>query len=208
MELSDYLKLLIRRRWLFVAPTIIFGLLFGMYGYQQPTSYDGFASLSFIKSNQKSAANQSTDYQYDNFYSLQAGQLLTSAVHGWLADATFIAQIYQDAQVVLPSVPVTGYSRLIQTMPLPGATLMVQSNGTTPAEAEKLAASATELVKSRLDQFVRDGSIDPVTVLSSTPLHQAQAPNKLLILAAGLIVGVLIGLIGVGLAQLLWPIEL
>ena len=207
MELSDYLRLLIRRWWVFTLPILILGLLFGRYGYHQPTTYDGFASLSFVKPNEASKLTPPADYRFDNFYSLQAGQLLSATVHGWLADATFIAQIYTSAQVALPNVPVSQYPKLIDTSPLPGSTLLVKTNAGETSQAQQLAAAAVTLVKSRLDQLASQGTIDPVVVLTSPPLQQPHPPNSLLILMIGLILGALIGLISVGLTQTFWPIR-
>lgn len=204
MELGDYLRLLTRRWWLMVVPLVVIGLLAGMWAARQPTTYDGFASVSFVKKSEE-AAVQRADYRFDNFYSLQAGQLLTAAVHGWLADATAIAAIYDAAKVPRPAAPVSRYSKVIRTTSLPGATLTVQTNAPTAREAEALASEATRFVNNRLTELVATGGIEPVVVLEGKPLHEPKVPHVAVITLAGLMVGFFLGLIGLGLAEYFWP---
>lgn len=196
MELYEYLAI-IRRRWLLlVAFVLVFGVGFGSYGSTRPASFDAVTTLSLVKKMEPTATSASaTTYQFDNYYTLQSGQLMSEILLGWLTDPTLVKAVYDAAAVPISTGTVSGYHDLIKAKRLSGATVEITTSAGTAAEAERLASAARDVVAARLQILIDQGTIGPITVFDAPVLSQPHPGQKNILIAIGVILGSLLGLV-------------
>jgi len=195
MELDEYIRILIRRWPVWLSAIVLVGALGFVYASRIPTSYDGYASMSFVKK-MVSPAEQTADYQYDNFYSLESSRLLTQVASGWIADPLVVAEVYRAAGVSIPEgVTVAHYGQLVTAQALPGATMQITTHADSSGAAEELASETQKLVTNRIDALIADGTLTDVQILTTIPLSNTRTTSTTLYAAAGMLVGALLGFV-------------
>lgn len=195
MEIGEYFSILVRR-WPILLTFIVLGGVVGyIYAINQPKTFDGVASVSFVKK-VVPPEQRTNDFQYDNFYSLESSRITAQLVAGWLSDAAVIAEIYQKAQIELPKdTPLDRYSRLVKVTPLPGATVQIFTNAKSASEAETLAKEAQGIVVDRMNSLIKDGTLDSFQMLTSTPISSLRQLSITMIVAAALFISSLLGIV-------------
>lgn len=196
MELSEYLAI-IRRRWLLlVAFVVVFGVGFGLYGSTRPARFDAVTTISLVKKMEPASTNVSApSYQFDNYYTLQSGQLMSEILLGWLADPTLVKGVYDAAGVPLSTSSIAGYHNLITAKRLSGATLEITTSAGTASEAERLAGAARDAVTARLQTLMDHGTIGSMQVFDAPVLSQLHPEQKNILISIGVILGALLGLV-------------
>lgn len=205
MELNEYLAV-IRRWWLLILLAILVlggGLL--SYAATRPASYEAIATVSFVK-RVVPIDQRGPDFQYDNYYSLEASRLLAQMGAGWLEEPATVQTVYQRANVPLPSgLSPKRYSRLIEVDQLRQATLQVATSADTADRARQLASAATNFVELRTQELIDQGSLDQFDILQGAPVTQLKAAQTTLYTAVGVVLGTLLGLILAFVADALKP---
>ncbi len=194
MELRDYLFILGRRWWLILVGIVIFGGLFGYYAVSQPTSYTAVASVSLTKTAEKPGLG-SSNFTYDNYYNLEANDLLTQMAAGWLTDPASVKQIYSTAKVASPVTSLLQYDKVIKFKKLGSSTIEIITSAATSADAEAVANAATKFVGERVTQLVDQGTIAQTSVLISGATSEISKPSTNMYMVVGVVVGIFLALI-------------
>lgn len=190
MELRDYILILAKRWWL-VLVAVVFSLgIFSWAAFRETPKYEAVASISVLK--QSEVPSVGTVYEFDNFYNLQANQLITDLMLGWLEESATVAEIYEKANVVLPKGDIKNYDKLILYKKLHGTSVLVITEHPNKAEAEALAATAVETLADRIETLETQG-IESMSTVLSEPISQLVKPALLLTIVMGGLFGLLVG---------------
>lgn len=204
MELRDYLYVLNRRWPLFMSILILVLVLFAFYALTRPISFDGTATLTFIKQADEPAAT-SLVLGSDNLNALQASGAIADMVTGWFLDPTVIVQTYEASGLAVPPVSVLELDKSIKTKRLTGTSVQVITSARSAEEAEKLADTATDIAVSRLTDLETKNIIDTVEVIESDPISSANVSSTTLTMLIGAVFGTFLALILVFLVEYLKP---
>lgn len=139
MELRDFLNLFIRRRQL-IFGIVAASLVVGFLSYRLQTQwYQGTVLLSVTRQ----GAEETTDYQYDHFYRLQADEQMANTVARYLE--TEIGRRDTARRALLSSVRETEFiERKVTALVLASNLVQVTYRAKTPTEAERIAGALSE----------------------------------------------------------------
>lgn len=185
MELIQYARFLARHFLLILAAGIITALVAGIAVANQPTKYESNASLLLARG----SAPAITDYDYDQFYLLQATELYAGNIVSWMNSADVSKSIRTQAGV--PEGQIRGKKS--------GGTIELSGTADTSAQAQSLVQAATRFVTDRtktLSQGNNRAGFDiTVTPLGDHPVKPSPLRSGLIGLVAGLLLGIIFALI-------------
>lgn len=95
MELKEYLKIIQKNLKLFLLTIIVVMAGAALYFSLRPISY----SVSLTLNITREAVQRSNEYQFDNYYRLQADEKFAETVVQWLKSPRMVMDIYADAGV-------------------------------------------------------------------------------------------------------------
>lgn len=189
MELRDYFKIIGRRIWLLAAIVIVATLATYIFMIKKPSVYD--ASLSIVVSKKQQA--NTTDYQYDQYYAIQASSLYADEIANLFKDPTNIIKIYTNADLNLPTNKTKSLPKFIVAKRIPPVTIILSLTDKDKNNANKLIVRSSSFVKDITDKWASQGinqefSLtfnDPIVVLANRNV----STNTILGLIAGFILG-------------------
>ncbi len=194
MELRDSLAVFVRRKTLGIA---IIAIVVGgsyLWSYTRPTQYTTSMSFAINRVNKE----QTTQYQYDGYYALQAADLFSQTVVSWLNTPSILERIYARAGATMPRT-LSGLSSVFKTKKYSAQNIVVTFNTPTSEEAEKLAAAASDEIASRTSSVNRNADDKAIfEVITSKPVTELASPDPLLI-------GIMSFVVAVTLAMFLVP---
>lgn len=177
MELRDSLAVFVRRKVLGMA--IIAVVVGGSYlwSYTRPTHYTTSMSFAINRVNKE----QTTQYQYDGYYALQAADLFSQTVVSWLDTPSVLEGIYARAGATMPRT-LGGLSSVFKTKKYSAQNIVVTFNTPTREEAERLSIAASDEIASRTSSVNRNADDKAIfEVITSKPVTELARPNPLLI---------------------------
>ena len=107
MTPRDYLKIVKSNKILIFVCAILCGLLALIFSAVKPVSYETSIAFSIQKVNRQDTA----EFQYDNYYSIQASELLGNSIVGWLESPEIIREVYQAADVTVETEDLNSLAR-------------------------------------------------------------------------------------------------
>ncbi|MFH0852927.1 MAG: Wzz/FepE/Etk N-terminal domain-containing protein [bacterium] len=182
MELDDYIKSLFRHRWLIIIVVIISVLGAYFYAFSRPITYDASVSITIKRVNNP----ETSEFQYDEFYAIQASDLVSQTVVSWLATPSVVTEIYQRADLDPAIKSLNDITRRFTTRKLSSQNIVVKVNEESEEVARKLAAAITEDISTRVAQLV--------TTTDDQASFEAQASKSVVV--ENRIDSVLYGIIG------------
>lgn len=166
MELREYVKIIASRLWLLITVVIVATLGTFIFIYTQPGSYDASASIDVIKKQDNSVK----EYQYDDYYAIQASSLFADTMISWLKDPSNVSQIYTNAQLELPTLKLKNVANLIKPKKIDPAAITITLNDKEEKNVKSLIYSTINFVKNKVQMLSDSGEIKGFTVSYSEPL--------------------------------------
>lgn len=167
------------------------GLIVSM---RKPT-YDATATWTIAKNNVLSQENADY-YLYDRYYNALATEQYADGILGWFSSPALVEQIYQQAQVTLPTYQPSKVGKLIRVTKRPPANLTIRFRSSAPEEATRLAQAAYEIASKRLQAVSGSQSqADRLEIISSaafTSINQINPFNTGLLGAVGAALSVIV----------------
>lgn len=191
MELRDYVKIVSKNLWILIVVVIMTTLGAFWFTKMQPVTYDGSLSLNVTKVPEKGATNV---YRYDQYYALEASSMMADTVASWLKDPSSVIEIYNNAQVELPTQSAADLSKIINAKKLPPSTITVLINGNNEGSLKNILSSTIKYIKSRVETDHSTLGTENFEVKYSDPAVLKHDSGLLLNTALGFIAGIIIGL--------------
>ena len=175
MELKEYWLILQKYRDLFaiiVATTII---LFLVYFFLRPVYFDASLTINITRS----GIQETSDYQYDSFYRLQADEKFADTLVQWLKSPSVVTNIYRKAGLLYPKSNLRKLSKRLKADRVSPQSIIVTYSSPDQKSAEQLSKSIkqeiTENIQSLNTQQKQENwfkiiVLDPVIIAHSVSI--------------------------------------
>lgn len=137
MELRHYILILKKNFRFFIISLIILTLLASAWAIFRPKSYTSILSMHIARN----AEQTSQEYQYDDFYRLQADERFADTVVRWLASPRVVLDIYESAHINVPNQLQKGLSKIFSAKRLSSQFIEVRYTTAHPKVSEQLSES-------------------------------------------------------------------
>jgi len=191
MNLKDYLKV-VREKIIFI---IIIALLCGALslalGLLQKESYDA----SILMTIHRTEREKSENFQYDNYYSIQAAEYLSNTITGWIETPEAITLVYKSAGLENEMGDAYREAKRIKTKQLSSHLINIKLNNGDKNRVEKLSKSLIDVIKKKVETLEVDSDgKSSFSVESEEPIITLKKYNPYLVGVFGLLGGVFIGM--------------
>lgn len=143
MELKELVKIFWKYRMTFVLVTLLTVAVAFAWSLLLPKNY----AVSLMLNVTRTAAQQTSEYTYDDFYRLQADERYADTIVRWLGDPRVIADIYSSAKVSLHPSESLGAKRLSSQM------ISVTFVSPTVEAAKKTASSIVDVLNKQTEEL-------------------------------------------------------
>jgi capsular polysaccharide biosynthesis protein len=157
MQLREYIEIFLKRIWIFIIAIVVLTLGAYIFTVSQPDKYTGSLTIySIINSDPKNNLQQSY-YEFDNYYSFQAGGYLADTIISWLKDPVNVSWIYNDAGKDIPADNLKNYSKLIKGTKTEPATVQVTISSEDSDYVNKLIGSTEKFIINKSNEWKEKG---------------------------------------------------
>ncbi len=198
MELKEFIQE-IRKQWKFFS-LITIGIVITtiFYVFLQPVRYTTILSLHIARSG---SGNQTNEYQYDDFYRLQADERFADTIVRWLSSPRIVADIYKETgrEVATPSEHTLG--KVFSAKRLSSQYIEVRFTTATEDIAQTLTTSLEKILNQRTIDLNSGTSQnnDWFRIIVEKPIIYPYYIPWTKIIGGSLLVGMVLALWGVGL---------
>jgi len=191
MELDDYIRSIFRHKWLIIIIPLIAAIGTYAYAHSVPITYDASVSMTIKRVN----APETVDFQYDEYYAIQASDLVAQTVVSWLATPSVVTEIYQQAEIDPAIKSLSEISKRFQTRKMSSQNILVKINEESAEVAKKLATVISDVVIERVGQLVTSTTSQAsFEAQGAEPVVIEKKTDSVLFSFVGLIAGFFIGL--------------
>lgn len=189
MELIDYLRVISRRKVLIivlVAVITIGGVL--LVEFLPEAQY---TSISLAVG--REGKQETQDYKYDGFYSLQASELFAETVVSWFLSPEIVSDIFEGAGIDPGTENLREMSRIFDAEQLASQNVLVKFTTNSEEDADKLVASMKKVLAERT-KILNEASGDDANfaVIARDPITVPRNPELWLTILISFIVGVVV----------------
>jgi len=190
MELRDYVKIIGKRFWLLLLTIIIFTVGSYVFTVSTPQSFDGSVSIYISK---KTDVNDAKDYQYDQYYAIQASSLYADSIVTWLQDPSNVVDIYSQANIDLPTKAVSKLSKTIKATKKQPATITITMSAPNETTVRNLLNTTVNFLNVKATAANND--YNDFNVSYSNPTILVHQNSILLNSVIGFLIGSVLGLL-------------
>lgn len=191
MELIDYLNIVSKRKALIVTLIILIvvgGILFSVL---IPEAYLTSVSLAVSREGRQ----DTQDYKYDGYYSLQASELFSETVVSWFLSPEVVTDIFEKAEIDPETENLRELSHIFDAEKLAAQNVLVKFKTSNKDDAEKLSRAMQEVVTERTKILnSASGEDAKFTVIVKDPITVSGSPEMWLIAIISLVVGVVMSI--------------
>lgn len=191
-----YLKIIKKYINIILIISILIAVMTYIFTARQPVYYN--SSLSLLISGTQ--VQDTNDYRFDGYYTIQATDLFGGTVVAWLKSPEVVTSIYEQAKVDIDKTNIKNLTKIFKAEKLAPHYVEVRYKTSRENDAERIAEAITqvlaqktlslgELSKKQTDFYVNSG--DPVIALVKPPV----LVNTLLGLVIGALAGILLGIV-------------
>ena len=148
MELHEYFSVA-RKYWLLLVTTTLV-LLVASLGFRalQPDSFKASRALTISRVN----IQETQDYKFDNYYTIQASELFGRTVIGWLETPANVLDIYEDAGIAAPTNNLNALARTVDATRIAPQVIQIEFTHGNADEAKKIADSVVRIVEREISK--------------------------------------------------------
>lgn len=196
MELRDYLRIIGKRIWIFLASIIIVVLGCFLFTKMQPVSYEGGFSAYIVVNNSSNSDPLTNDkyFSYDDYYAWQSSTNFADTVVSWLGDPANITEIYAKNNSNINVGGLKNYSKLFTVKKQLPSTVTVSIDAKDKNEVENLLAGAQDFIKDKTADWISRGIIQNTAIDVNDSIIITREPQIFLNSVLGLLAGIIIGL--------------
>lgn len=191
MSPKNYLKVISDYKVLVVVCVVLVGLLAFIFAWLTPKSYDAALTLSVHRINRE----KTEDFQYDNYYAIQAAELLCNTVVNWLATSDVALSIFDKADIAPDVEGLAKLSRKFKARQLSSHAARVEFRYKDQEGANKLATSLINVVQDKVKNIEKTSKDEPsFGIQASSPIVMEHKIDPLLASVCGLVCGLFVGI--------------
>ncbi|MCX6763486.1 MAG: Wzz/FepE/Etk N-terminal domain-containing protein [Candidatus Moranbacteria bacterium] len=186
MDLKEYLAIIKKYQKTFLIITALVIVVAFAYFTWQPIAYNVSLTLNITRS----GAQNSADYQYDDFYRLQADEKFAETIVEWLKSPRLAADIFDQAGISTSQFSVRKLSKLLKPEKMSSQIVTVSYSAPNPEIAKKIADSITAHVSKSTNQLnIDQKEISWFKVVAYDPIIILNKISPLIIFLASLAIG-------------------
>ena len=194
MELREYFRIIGKYKLVFWGTIIILTLGAFIFTKMQPRAFLGSTALTVNKSSSLKQSEVSY-YLYDNYYNVESSALFSQIITSWFGSAAVVKEIYEKAQLPLPSVSQRALSKTFKAVRIEPATIYVSLAGGDKEKIEKLINAAASIMQDKTNELGRTDTENVYDIVKFTPIVTDTTPNIWLNTLIGLLAVILLGAI-------------
>lgn len=191
MTPKNYLKVISSYKWVVITCLILAGLLSFIFTQWLPVSYDSILTLTVHRVNRE----ETKDFQYDNYYAIQATELLGNTVVNWLATPDVALAIFDKAGVKADVEGLAKLSKKFKAKQLSSHVASIEFRYKDQDGANKLSAALVDVVQEKVKNTEETAQNNPsFEIQASKPLIVQHKIDPILASVCGLVCGLFIGI--------------
>ena len=192
MTLFAFLKIINQNKTKIIAIALIVGILSVLIAQFLPTKYDASVALNVIRVNRE----ETSDYQYDGFYAIQASNLFAETIVSWLETPAVVKEIYEQSGKKGAISGLSSLAGAFKTKKLSSQNIIVKFSSKTEEEAKTLASSLVSVIEKKAQSSLETSKKEAVfEVKSDDPVIIKRAYGAAITFFAGLITGLAFGIL-------------
>ncbi len=189
MELKEYLKIIKDHLGIFIFISILVFLALISFFLVKPQEYQASLTLNISRE----GAKTTQDYQFDDFYRLQADEKFADTLVEWLKNPRVVSDIYQKAGISTDNFSLKSLSRSFSPAKYSPQTVVVSFNSPTKEQAEKLSHSIVSITRENTQKLnEKQQETAWFQVIAFDPLIKKQIFSWPIIILAGIFLGIFI----------------
>jgi len=195
MSLKEWIGIIKKQKLIVIVVTVLVVLATFLFSVFSKPTYEAGVSFIFRKENLTDQTNSSF-YQFDDFYSLQAGGMFADSIIAWLATPGVAADIYRDAGLPIPEMSIKNLAKSFRAKRKTGTNVIdAVLKADTRVKAQTLADTVSTVVQKKATEIQPNQPPTRFKVIAQTPTVVEVKSNVWVNTAIGLIVGLILGLI-------------
>jgi capsular polysaccharide biosynthesis protein len=191
MNLKNYFEVIKRRKVFIVSFGAICGILSLIFSLTTPKSYEAVILLSVHRVNREKTA----DFQYDNYYAIQAAEYVGNTIVSLLEMPETILEIYKKAGWQDEMGDVYAAARKIKPKQISSHLVKVKLNDKNKEKVERLSGALADVIRNKISSIeVTPENKNSFTVESTEPIITQKTYSPPIVTLIGFLGGIMIGM--------------
>lgn len=187
MELKEYLRIIQKNLKLFLLTIIIVMAGIFLYFALLPASYSASLTLNITRA----AVQKSNEYQFDNYYRLQADEKFAETIVQWLKSPRVVTDIYVDAGVEARDLSLRRLSKAFKADKMSSQIVLVTLQVKSREEAKKISSALVEAVEENTETLNKDQKEETwFKIVANDPVIMENTVSFLTLALASLLLGI------------------
>jgi len=190
MELKEYLKIIKRNIKLFISTILLIVITIFTYFLSRPISYDTSLTLNITRI----GSQQSQDYQYDNFYRIQADEKFAETIVEWLKSPRIASDIYQEAGISTKKYSLKQLGKFVKAEKRSSQVVFLNFSSPSEQSAQKLSEAMKKVLSKNTEDLNKNQKDDTwFSIVASEPVIIKKQYNYWIVSGAALLAGIFLG---------------
>ncbi|EKD49189.1 MAG: hypothetical protein ACD_63C00232G0003 [uncultured bacterium] len=189
MNTKTYADILKSRIHIVIITTVIVLVVSIVVTYLLPKKYAISISINVDVSDKQ----DTQDYKYSRYYSIQASEKFAETVTSWFKSPEVVSEIFTKADLDYGTTNFRKLSRIFDAEFLAAQNVEVDFEASTNDEAQKLLAAIREVVSEKTQRLNREEKAEFVATIHN-PIVVLKDKDVLLNAVAGIVVGLILGI--------------
>ncbi len=191
MELRDYLKVYWSQRWMILLFIVVGVGATILVASTRPVRTGVSISFAINRTNRE----DTTQYQYDGYYALQASDLFSQTVVSWFSTPSVLQEVYQKANLDPEIQSVNSLPSRFSVRKYSAQNIVVRYTEDNQDRAQKVATSlATVMASNAADLNKTSDGKSLFDIVGATPVIAPSKPSLPLYAAVAAVLSLLLGL--------------
>lgn len=156
MELKEYVKIIKQHKMLFGGIWIFIAIIAFIWVFSQPESFNATMSIDIARQGAQNDSETVREYDYDQFYRLEADDRFANTVVQWLKDPGVVNSIYADSKLKAPSDSLRSLSKAFRAEKLAPNYIQIKYSATDPSNAGVIFRATEKIITKRTNSLNAD----------------------------------------------------
>ena len=191
MSSPNYFKIIGNNKALIFICAVLCGLLALLFSALKPVSYEASIDFSIQKVNRQ----DTSDFQYDNYYAIQASELLGNTIVGWLESPETVRAAYRVADLTVADNELDTLAKGMKAKQISAHLVRVKFSQSDSDRAGQVATGLSTVVKQKAEEVEKSADDkNSFTVSYTEPVVAEKKYGPATLALAGLVSGLLLGI--------------
>jgi len=163
----------------------------GLVASLKPVTYESSLSFTVNQINKQ----ETTSYQYDGYYAIQASDLFSDTIVSWFQTPSFLLEVYNEAGIDPQIDTISSFTARFKMKKYSSQNLVLTFNAPTKDNAEKLSQSIIDHVEKQAGELNKNADQKALfQVIGSQPVIVKNQTTLLMGALYGFVAGIAIGI--------------